>query len=60
MYHPASFWFTSLDVKPQKVEAVIDMGDEGLFLRQLEIEFVLEKIFDPLLGLFYAFYAVIA
>ena len=60
MYYPSSFWLASLDVKSQEVKAVIDMGDKGLFFGQLQVQFVFQEVSDFLLGLFHAFYPVIA
>jgi hypothetical protein len=60
MYHPASFWFGSLDVKPKKIKTVIYVGKERLFFGQIEVEFCLEEVSNFLLGLLYSGNAVIA
>lgn len=50
MYHPTSFRFASLDMKPQKRKAIIDVRDAGLLLRQFQVQLGSEKLFDLLFG----------
>src|SRR5215813_2811804 len=53
MDYPTSFGFDPLEMKPQKVKALIDMRNPGLLLRQHKVEFVVEKVFDFLLSGFH-------
>ena len=53
MHHPVSFWFASLDVKAQKGETIIDMGDERFLLGQLQMQFGGQEAFNRLFGFLY-------
>ena len=38
MHYPASFGFTSLDMKSKEVKPIIEMREERLFFGQFEVE----------------------
>ena len=44
MHRPPVAVSPPLDVKTQEVEPVIDVGDDSLFFRQCQVEFVLQKL----------------
>ena len=39
MNYPPFFWLASLSIKPQEAQAIIDMGNLGFLLRQLQMKF---------------------
>jgi hypothetical protein len=52
MHCPMPFRPHSLDVKSQKSEAVIDVSDERLFLREFKVQLGFQEVFDLLLHRF--------
>lgn len=60
MSDPSSFGLTTLNVKTQEREAVVDVGDHGLRRRQLQVEFMGEKVSNLLLGRLHTGHGVIA
>src|SRR5262249_42665061 len=46
MHHPAPARLHPLDMEAQEGEAVVDMGDTGLLVREFQVEVGLEEVTD--------------